>query len=54
MMGTAANQEGQRDLLTREALADVDADRVVDHQVVLAWLDVLQSRLNRAAKESDN
>ena len=27
--------------LTREALADVDAGRVIDHQAVLAWADSL-------------
>lgn len=30
-------QEEERERLTREALADVDADRVIDHQAVQAW-----------------
>jgi predicted transcriptional regulator len=34
-------QEEERDRLTREALADVDAGRVIDHQAVLAWADSL-------------
>jgi predicted transcriptional regulator len=34
-------QEEERDRLTREALADVDAGRVVDHRVVQAWADSL-------------
>lgn len=29
------------DALCREAMADVDAGRVVDHQVVQAWADSL-------------
>jgi predicted transcriptional regulator len=29
--------EEERDRLTREALADVDAGRVIDHQAVQAW-----------------
>lgn len=35
------NQEEERERLTREALADVDADRVIDHQTVQAWADSL-------------
>jgi len=31
------NQEEERSRLTREALADVDAGRVIDHQAVQAW-----------------
>ncbi|MBT9160591.1 MAG: hypothetical protein DDT26_01878 [Dehalococcoidia bacterium] len=31
--------EEERDRMTREALADVDAGRVVDHQAVQAWAD---------------
>jgi predicted transcriptional regulator len=31
------DQEEERDRLTREALADVDAGRVIDHQSMLAW-----------------
>lgn len=36
-------QEEERDRLTREALADVDADRVIDHQAVQAWADSLST-----------
>lgn len=36
-------QEEERDRLTREALADVDAGRVIDHQAVQAWADSLGS-----------
>ncbi len=34
-------QEQERDRLTLEALADVDAGRLVDHEDVLAWADSL-------------
>ena len=34
-------QEEERDRLTQEALADVDADLVVDHLAVQAWADSL-------------
>lgn len=34
-------QEEQRERLTREALADVDAGQVIDHQAVLAWAESL-------------
>lgn len=34
-------QEEERSRLTREALADVDAGRVIDHQDVQAWADSL-------------
>ncbi|WP_319547555.1 ribbon-helix-helix domain-containing protein [Desulfogranum marinum] len=37
------NQEEERNRLTREALADVDAGRVIDHQAVLAWTDSLST-----------
>lgn len=33
--------EEERSRLTREALADVDAGRVVDHQAAQAWADSL-------------
>lgn len=33
--------EETRERLTREALADVDAGRVVDHAAVLAWAESL-------------
>lgn len=36
-------QEEQRDRLTREALADVDAGQLIDHQAVQAWADSLDS-----------
>lgn len=35
------DQEEERDRLTHEALADVDAGRVIDHQAVQAWADML-------------
>jgi predicted transcriptional regulator len=35
------DQEDERSRLTREALADVDAGHVVDHQAVQAWADSL-------------
>jgi predicted transcriptional regulator len=35
------DQEEERSRLTREALADVDAGRVIDHQAVQAWADSL-------------
>lgn len=34
-------QEEERDRLTQEALADVDAGRVIDHQAVQAWANSL-------------
>ena len=34
-------QEEERDRLTQEALADVDAGRVIDHQAVQAWSENL-------------
>jgi predicted transcriptional regulator len=34
-------QEEEGDQLTQEALADVDAGRVIDHQTVQAWADSL-------------
>ena len=36
-------QEEERSRLTREALADVDSGRVIEHQAVLAWVDSLNS-----------
>ncbi len=36
-------QQEERDRLTREALADVDAGCVIDHQAVQAWADSLDS-----------
>ncbi|MDP2746689.1 CopG family ribbon-helix-helix protein [Pseudomonas sp.] len=35
------DQEEERSRLTREALADVDAGQVIDHQAVQAWADSL-------------
>jgi predicted transcriptional regulator len=37
------DQEEERNRLTREALADVDAGHVIDHQAVQAWADSLDS-----------
>ncbi len=37
------DQEEGRSRLTREALADVDAGRVIDHQAVQAWADSLST-----------
>lgn len=37
------DQEDERNRLTHEALADVDAGRVIDHQAVQAWADSLSS-----------
>ncbi|MFN3711591.1 MAG: CopG family ribbon-helix-helix protein [Alishewanella aestuarii] len=36
-------QEEERERLTKEALADVDAGRLTDHQDVLAWADSLST-----------
>ena len=36
-------QEEERERLTREALADVDEGRVIDHQAVQAWADSLST-----------
>ncbi|MBY0511840.1 MAG: ribbon-helix-helix domain-containing protein [Rhodospirillaceae bacterium] len=35
------DQEEERHKMTLEALADVDAGRVIDHQAVQAWADSL-------------
>ena len=35
------SQEEERERLTREALADVEAGHVIDHQSVQAWADSL-------------
>lgn len=37
------NQEEERRRLTLEALADVDAGRVIDHQAVQAWASSLDT-----------
>lgn len=36
-------QEEERNRLTREALADVDAGSVIDHQAVQAWAESLDN-----------
>ncbi len=36
-------QEEERSRLTLEALADVDVERVIEHQAVLAWADSLST-----------
>jgi predicted transcriptional regulator len=35
------DQEEERSRLTREAMVDVDAGRVIDHQAVQTWADSL-------------
>lgn len=47
-------QEEEKDRLTLEALEDVDAGRVVDHQTVLKWADSLGSKrpLSRPRRRS--
>ncbi|HBO6914446.1 TPA: ribbon-helix-helix protein, CopG family [Pseudomonas aeruginosa] len=37
------DQEDERSRLTREALVDVDAGCVIDHQAVQAWTDSLST-----------
>ncbi|MBL8420578.1 MAG: ribbon-helix-helix protein, CopG family [Dechloromonas sp.] len=37
------DQEDQRSRLTREAMDDVGAGRVIDHQTVQAWADSLNT-----------
>ncbi len=37
------DQEEERSRLTREALADVDAGGVIEHQAVQAWADSLNT-----------
>lgn len=37
------DQEEERSRLTREALADVDTGRILDHQAVQAWADSLSA-----------
>ncbi len=38
------DQEEERHRMTLEALADVDAGRVIDHRAIQAWADSLSSR----------
>lgn len=37
------DQEEERNRLTHEALADVDAGRLIEHQAVQAWADSLDT-----------
>ena len=37
------DQEDERSRFTREALVDIDAGRVIDHQAVQAWADSLDT-----------
>jgi len=37
------DQEEERNKLTIEALADVDAGQVIDHRTVQAWADSLET-----------
>jgi predicted transcriptional regulator len=37
------DQEEERHRMTLEALAEVDAGRVIDHQAILAWADSLST-----------
>jgi len=44
-MPAYVDREEERSRLTREALADVDAGRVIDHQAVQAWAaDLIQKQ----------
>jgi predicted transcriptional regulator len=38
------DQEEERHRMTLEALADVDAGRVIDHQAIRAWADSLKKK----------
>lgn len=40
---TWVEQEEERRRLTLEALADVDAGHVIDHQIIQAWADSLDT-----------
>lgn len=40
-----ADKQEVQDRLTREAIADVDAGRAIDHQIVLAWAESLSVAL---------
>ncbi|MCC6796252.1 MAG: ribbon-helix-helix protein, CopG family [Candidatus Hydrogenedentes bacterium] len=44
------DQEEERRKLTMEALADVDAGRVIDHQTVQTWADGLDKKAGRTRK----
>ena len=39
------DHEEERQRLTIEAMADVDADRVIDHQAVQEWADSLSTEV---------
>ena len=43
-MNQVLEQETHRTRLTLEAMADVDSQDVIDHQLVLTWLDILVTR----------
>lgn len=49
-MDSRNSEEDER--LTREALADVDDGRVVDHEAVLAWAESLGTDCPRSASRS--
>ena len=42
-LSASIDQEEERNQLTREALADVDAGLVIDHQAVQAWANSLST-----------
>ncbi len=42
-MAAWIDQEEERSRLTREALADVEAGCIIDHQSVQAWTDSLST-----------
>jgi predicted transcriptional regulator len=42
-LGAWVEQEEERRLLTLEALVDVDAGRVIDHQAMQAWANSLST-----------
>jgi predicted transcriptional regulator len=44
------DQEEERHRLTLEAIADIDAGRVIDHQAVQAWADSLMTGKKRPAR----
>jgi predicted transcriptional regulator len=44
------SQEEERHRLTLEALADVDAGRVIDHQTVEAWANSLATNKKRPTR----
>jgi hypothetical protein len=51
---TESDNSEFKERLTREAMADVDAGRVVDHRAVLAWAESLGYRLSApAASDKD-